>query len=91
MASYDQRVGIEALNAVRERRRDEMLEQQRPNALRVVGVGHRERHLGARPFAVVVVRPHADQFVRHLDAEREPVAVVDVEQLRQFDVGRRAR
>ena len=84
-------MGVEALNAVRQRGGDEVFEQEGSDALRVVGVGHRERHLGTRSLGVVVVRAHPDELARHLDPQREPVAVVDVEHLRQFDVGRRAR
>ncbi len=90
-AVVTQRLRVEPLDAVRERGRHEMLEQQGSDALCVMGVRHRERHLGARPLAVVVVRPHADQLAGHLDTERETVAIVDVEHLRQLDVGGRTR
>ena len=80
---------VEPLDAVRECGRHEMLEQQGPDALCVMSVRHRERNLGARSLTVVVVRPHADQFAGHLDTEREPVAIVDIEHLRQLDVGGR--
>ena len=86
-----QRLRVEPLDAVRQCGRYEVLEQQRSDALRVMGIRHRERDLGARSLAVVVVRPHADQLAGHLDTEREPVAIVDVEHLRQLVVRGRTR